>query len=306
MRPLQPAFYPVMASSATLGNLVRLVPIALSELPEHPALTAQPSVSNGLVSRPGGAGDLGTPGTGRPPLLPFVKESLDQATSFVDDVLPRTFSEANEKTSSPAAAKVTVLKRELDRQQLSHIPWATGKIPRQVPLPPGLRSEAWFARRSCHANRSQTGTASFAEFERGLLVDHSEHEQEYTPDVYDAHHALNWDVETLSSEFAIGEPYSRVRMCSKYDQLQGLRLSLIYGIVYEMCHKLPWPLAPRVFPVLVVLAKTGDGFIVLQVPISLESLPASFYSSGRNLREGDSALKKRKPVLGWGDTHHTR
>jgi len=68
-----------------------------------------------------------------------------------------------------------------------------------------------------------------------------------------------------------------------------------------MCHKLPGPLAPRVFPVLLVSAKTNiSDFIVVQVPVSLDALPESFYSNGRNLREEDSTLKKRKPVLGYG------
>lgn len=67
-----------------------------------------------------------------------------------------------------------------------------------------------------------------------------------------------------------------------------------------MCHKLPWPLAPRVFPVLLVSAKTNiSDFIVVQVPVSIEALPEAFYSNGRNLRVEDGALKKRKPVLGY-------
>lgn len=204
-----------MASAAILGNLVRLAPLHLSELPAHPALTAQSSVAKGLPSGSQSPGDAGPASSGRPQLLPFVKELLDQATGFVDDVVPRTFSEANEKRSSPAAAKVKVLKRELDAQQLSQIIWATGKIPRQVRPPSELRGEAWFARRSCHANQSQQGTASLAEFELALLVDHSEHEQEYTPDVYDARHVLTWDAETMSTGLGTGEAYSHVRMCSK-------------------------------------------------------------------------------------------
>ena len=66
-----------------------------------------------------------------------------------------------------------------------------------------------------------------------------------------------------------------------------------------MCHKLPFPLAPRVFSVLVVHARTGqDGLIVVQVPIKLKSLPESLYSSGRNQTEGDGAIKRKKPVFG--------
>lgn len=288
-----------MASPATLGNLVRLVPLHLNELPAHPALTAESSISNGLTSESRRPGDADFTSADRPQLLPFIREVLDQATSFVDDVLPRTFSEANEKSSSPAAAKVKVLKDALDAQQLSQIPWATGKVPRKVPFPLGFQGEAWFARRSCHANQSQTGTASLAEFEHGLLVDHSEHEQEYTPDVYDARSVLNWDAETVSTGLVIGESYSYVRMCSKHHSTTVVRPLLTRGTVYEMCHKLPWPLAPRVFPVLLVSAKTdSSSFIVVQVPVSIESLPESFYSNGRKLREGANTLKRRKPVLG--------
>ncbi len=67
-----------------------------------------------------------------------------------------------------------------------------------------------------------------------------------------------------------------------------------------MCHKLPFPMVPRVFPVLVITAKTGAAeFIVVQIPVNLESLPEAFYSNGRNLKEGRSALQRKKPVLGY-------
>ena len=70
-------------------------------------------------------------------------------------------------------------------------------------------------------------------------------------------------------------------------------------VVYEMCHQLPFPLMPRVFPVLVVTAVTGGSdFIVVQIPIDIHTLPASFYSNGRNVQEGDSSVKRKKPVLG--------
>lgn len=70
--------------------------------------------------------------------------------------------------------------------------------------------------------------------------------------------------------------------------------------VYEMCHKLPFPLTTRVFPVLVVTALTGTNEgIDVQIPIDIRNLPAAFYSNGRNLTEGDSALKKKKPVLAY-------
>ena len=71
------------------------------------------------------------------------------------------------------------------------------------------------------------------------------------------------------------------------------------NIVYEMCHELPFPLSPRVFSILVVTAKTGRfDFIIAQIPVDIRSLPEAFYSNGRNIREGDSALKRKKTILG--------
>ena len=70
-------------------------------------------------------------------------------------------------------------------------------------------------------------------------------------------------------------------------------------VVYEMAHKLPFPCSPRVFPVLVVTAKTGSSsFIVIQIPVDIRSLGTAFYSNGRNMREGQEKLKQKKPVLG--------
>lgn len=45
--------------------------------------------------------------------------------------------------------------------------WSNGKKP----------AEAWFARRSRHANHSDEGTADLDEFDHGLRHDHSRNEQ---------------------------------------------------------------------------------------------------------------------------------
>ena len=72
-----------------------------------------------------------------------------------------------------------------------------------------------------------------------------------------------------------------------------------------MAHKLPSPLAPRVFPVLVITAQrstlsagTTDESIVVQVPINIDRLQEAFYCNGRNLREGADKLQRTKTVLG--------
>ncbi len=70
-------------------------------------------------------------------------------------------------------------------------------------------------------------------------------------------------------------------------------------VVYEMAHALPFPMSPRVFPVLALTANTGeDQFVVVQIPINITTLPAAMYSNGRNVKDGDTEQKKKKPVLG--------
>ncbi len=67
-----------------------------------------------------------------------------------------------------------------------------------------------------------------------------------------------------------------------------------------MCHELPAMLSNRVFPVLVVTAKKGrHAFLVVQIPVNISGLPEAMYSNGRNLREGDAELKRKKPILGY-------
>lgn len=59
-------------------------------------------------------------------------------------------------------------------------------------------------------------------------------------------------------------------------------------------------MSSRVFPVLVVTAKTSPlSFMVVQIPVNIKSLPEAFYSSGRNLKEGDTEIKRKRHVLGY-------
>jgi hypothetical protein len=66
-----------------------------------------------------------------------------------------------------------------------------------------------------------------------------------------------------------------------------------------MCHAIPPPLQPRCFPVLVCTAATSEtSFLAVTAPVDLESIPASFYSSGRNTTEGSDAQHRKRPVMG--------
>ncbi|SLM33442.1 hypothetical protein LPUS_01932 [Lasallia pustulata] len=216
-----------MATRASLGNLIRIAPLQLSELPNHPALARlEAGSSNGIRTNAGFSASNLSPqapksvSTGnenerqRPALLVFIKAVLDEAAIFVDDIMPNTFKESGEKASIPAAAKVKLLKRDIGGPELSRVPWATSTISRNPPKAVGKSREAWFARRSRHANRSDQGTADFPEFDDGLRVNHSEHERDYTPDVYDAYRVLDWDSETVKHDFAISS-YSEIHMSSE-------------------------------------------------------------------------------------------
>ena len=72
-----------------------------------------------------------------------------------------------------------------------------------------------FARKSTHVHKPETGTATWEEFDSGLRVQHSEHEREYTPDVFDSFKVLDWDAETDALGDELGE-YRDVKMSSMF------------------------------------------------------------------------------------------
>lgn len=69
-----------------------------------------------------------------------------------------------------------------------------------------------------------------------------------------------------------------------------------------MAHKIPAPLANRVFSVLVVKAKnvttTPHSFIIVQVPVDVSKVPSALYANGRHKQEADTAQKKKDIVMG--------
>ncbi|KAL8936410.1 MAG: hypothetical protein Q9211_004202 [Gyalolechia sp. 1 TL-2023] len=300
----------------TLGNLVRLAPLDIDTLPSHPALeltvtrkrprraSEDEAVATETPRKATQAVNESEPSTidvnGRPNLGPFIKAVLDEAVTFIDSTLPATFKPGSEKSSAPAAAKVQILKREITSAELSNIAWLDSKIPRDTPGQFEIMEEAWVARKSRHANRQDKGTATFSELDYSLRVSHSEHEGKYTPDVFDTYKVLDWAVQDDSTEeesnFA---NYKQITMSSTYCNDEDLVHLMTYK-VFEMCHKLPFPLSTRVFPVLVITAKTGtNDFIIVQIPVDIKTLQEAFYSNGRNITEGNSALKRKKPILGF-------
>lgn len=183
---------------APLGNLLRLSPLHLDELPSHPKILNL--AGKGSDKKP-------------PELAAFIKEVLNQAIEFIDDTMPATFKEANLKASSPSTAQVRLLSRYIPSSQIKQITWSNPNVSRQPPEDILDSGEAWFARRSRHVNQAQEGTASFSEFDYGLRVEHSEHEREYTPDLYDSFKVLEWDIQSECGGLVI-DNYSSITMNS--------------------------------------------------------------------------------------------
>jgi hypothetical protein len=186
-------------TSTALSDLVRLLPLTIDELPAHPAFTELPKTiqSNGQ--------SLSNPT--RPPLRDFILSVLTEANTFVDTTLPATFTTVSTaKKSNPAAAQIKVMKRMIPNSELTST--SRGKVNTNR-----LEEEAWFARTSVHANQKEEGTADWREFDHGLRVQHSEHERDYTPDVYDSHRVLDWDEETAGLD--LGGVWTGVEMRSR-------------------------------------------------------------------------------------------
>lgn len=119
-----------------------------------------------------------------------------------------------------------------------------------------------------HQNAAKDGTASWEEFDSGLRADHSQHEMEYTPDVYDAHRILDWSAELEGVQRKVGT-WEHVDMS-----------------VTEMVHHIPTPLNDRVFPVLVVTARKAEEFNVIQIPVDTSGMPNAKYNSKGKITTG--------------------
>jgi len=228
-------------------------PLSPSQLPAHPDLAAHQNTGS-------------TP----PELHTFLTDIFQEAEHFMTDYMSSHFVvKAENKSAPPSTASVKLLEKTIPAIELptSHTPG-------------GHSEETWFARTSIHENKATAGTASWPEFEYGLLDDHSAHEKDYTPDVYDAHRVLSWDGETSSLQI---RGYEKMRLS-----------------IFEMAHKIPPPLNNRVFSVAVATAKsTSDSrFLVVQIPVDIRLVDKALYANGRNKKDGDEAIKRKEVQLG--------
>ncbi|KAI9700568.1 MAG: hypothetical protein M1820_006722 [Bogoriella megaspora] len=241
-------------------SLLHLHPLPPTSLPSHPILSPHQPTPSSL-----------------PPLSVFAANALSEATTLIDKTLPSTFtSTTKSKPSPPSTAPVELLSRSIPASSLPEGVKGAGDS--------SSKGEAWFARRSRHEDKKEKGTATWEEFEDGLLREHSKHEGEYTPDVYDAVEVVRWG----SEEIGVVEGFEGVGVC-----------------VYEMAHHIPPPLSNRVFSVVVVTAHTPNptseglpAFIVVQIPVDISMVKEAMYSNGRHKTEGDTAEKKKPVTVG--------
>ncbi|KIW17535.1 hypothetical protein PV08_04729 [Exophiala spinifera] len=288
------------SGSSSPSNLIRLAPLQASDLPCHPDL-------------PGSSAEL----------LPFLTALLEDGVSFLSpSSFQAKFKHQSTKMSPPSAAKVDILTHSIPASSIAQVKWTRpssaqnhsgggggggGGAAISRSKPEKAEGEHWFARRSVHADVSskseeKVGHASWDEFVFGIRDEHSKHEMEFTPPLYDARKVVDWagQINKLDGEGRLHDKFRNPTMG-----------------VYEMCHALPAPLTPRCFCVLVVTASKGPGgggedeeIVAVTVPVDLASAnrhpdaaknkkkKVGFYSSMRNLSEGEDTQKKKIVVMG--------
>lgn len=259
---------------STKAPMIRLAPIPLSSLPNHPSFETD---------------HLNT----RPDLVRFALTLLDQGRALVQPTeFNLHFKSHSWKPSPPSENEVEILSTSVGASNLAKIPWSSDQVLR--PEPTKLEDEFWYARRSNHhspsAKRSAPGTASWNEFIYGLRDQHSKHEFDFTPTIYDAKLICEWNDELnrLLSDLPAQQT------SSKQPRYTHATMS-----IYEMCHKLPSPIGPRCFPVLVITASCSENeFVAVTVPVDIRNFNSSFYSSSRNTREGLDVETKKAVTLG--------
>lgn len=224
----------------------------------HDRSSRERDLSRGQPNRPSG--------DGIPDLLTFVTALLNDGTAFLDPSnFSHRFKHHSTKQSPPAAAPVEILEHSIPVSAIRQVQWSQPTPGSNVPAPKSssppsiphisrttppcssLGSEHWFARRSVHKDISskdpkRPGHASWAEFVYGLRDDHSKHEADFTPSLYDARCVVDWTDALHDSEVE--------------ETLKGKGYTACNMGVYEMCHAIPPPLKPRCFCVLVVTAST--------------------------------------------------
>jgi hypothetical protein len=242
------------ASNTSLGPIVRLRNRDHSELPSHPAL---PPATNNV----------------RPSIAEYAAAALAEADTFMTSYLPRTFkTKSKDKRSPPSTAPVELLAHEISSAELPASSKSKGSQ---------ATAETWFARTSIHENAAKTGTASWEEFDRGTRANHCEREDDYTPDVLDAHLVFGWSGELGKLDKKVGEWED------------------VGAEVREMIHNIPPPLNDRAFTVMCIWAKrpARNDWLVVQLPVDPRGLPGTKYADRPKITAGQYVSIERGELV---------
>ncbi|KAF1984635.1 hypothetical protein K402DRAFT_422834 [Aulographum hederae CBS 113979] len=258
-------------------TLLRLQPLSPKDLPPHPTLS---DISNSTPKSPPKSPPKGPPSpsffSATPPTAPkdeeatalatFAARALKEAEDFIE-AAPTTFREKGWKRSPPWEGRVRVLEG-LSAEISSRFPVA--RVDRGEGAAGGVvdvvgetdkkkMREAWFGRRSIHEtspsspsseNPSKTSQPNFPTFDKFLRKNHSLNEKAYTPAVFAAKSVLD---------------YGKV----PDGAVDGWR-DVEVG-VWEMGHRMPWPLRGRAFGIIVVSGRKISSASVSSSATVLES-----------------------------------
>jgi hypothetical protein len=124
-----------------------------------------------------------------------------------------------------------------------------------------VNGETWYARASRHEDE---GLKRWEVFDKVVREKHSQHEGEYTPNIYGTNTVLSWSTEDLR---VVGEEVG----------MKGLEIEIT-----NMYHGIPTPLNDRVFSVLLLSGVRTDisagedvldECVVVQLPVDLSTFP---------------------------------
>ena len=203
-----------MSETPQLGGFVRLLPLTIDDLPEHPSLPGPGVLGKSPPSEQTShqqAQKSSTQGSSRRPPLEFINSVLTEALTFADSTLDATFKPLSEKSASGSTAKVKLLKGEFSSEQTNAGLQSASSL--RSTTTTKAPAETWFARRSRHENALRQGTATWDEFDHYLRDDHSETEKAYTPDIKYSHTALDWDPELKGKNVS---NFSDIKMHSEF------------------------------------------------------------------------------------------